>query len=137
MGMVLDFEMRQQYFYVRLTGSYDSLEQAYGLYERMSEAAYSFGATKILVDCLELTGAPRFADYYAFGKFVGDQDTKSEDSARWIAAWVGTPPTFDKQHFTELVANNRGARMKVFDNMEDALKWLGVADTREKKEVAQ
>ena len=123
MAMDLHFEMRREYLYVQVTGAFVHVDEVLKALVKVQETADSHAATKILIDCLQLKGTPNTSDYYTFGVFAAEERAKH---AERISAFVGTPPTFDKRHFGELVATNRGATMKSFDRIEDALEWLGV-----------
>jgi len=41
-------------------------------------------------------------------------------------AYLMQPPLLDQSRFGETVAANRGASVKAFDRLEDALGWLGL-----------
>lgn len=124
MGIDFRFEMRQDYLYVQIAGIFVSVDEVFKIYLKAQEAAETNAATKVLIDCLRLKGSPTMWDYYQFGEFVAEH--RQGNALKRMTAYVGTAPTFDKGHFGELVATNRGANMKAFDRMEDALKWLGV-----------
>jgi len=46
-------------------------------------------------------------------------------------AHVGTEPLFDKNRFGEMAATNRGFNVKMFDNVDAAINWLGSGSTKD------
>lgn len=42
-------------------------------------------------------------------------------------AYVGKVPVIDPSRFGETVAGNRGVDVKVFDSVDDALRWLEIS----------
>jgi len=127
MSVDLEFEMRQEYLYVNVTGVF-AIAEACRSFSRILEAASPYGATKILVDCLQFNGNPNTLERYTYGEFIAEEVLRCQ-ALSWKFAYVGKPPLLDKGRFTELVANNRGIDGKAFDNIEDALDWLGIAST--------
>ncbi len=126
MKITLSFEMRQNYMFVKATGVF-SVQDAIDTIPKALATADSFGATRILVDCLELTGAPSVADYYQYSKSVAAEFLKTSRISMkkvYRAAYVAKPPIFDEHLFIELVALNRGATVKLFENTTDAIAWL-------------
>ncbi len=134
MSVDIHSEMRREYLYVQLTGVFVSIDEVKRLYLKIQEKADLHTAQKVLVDFLQLKGAPTTMDYYSFGAFIAEEEVKRRTR---MVAYVGKEPIFDKRHFGELVATNRGARnMKAFDLIENALKWLRVEPTNEGKDSA-
>jgi hypothetical protein len=74
------------------------------------------GATKLLVDVREQESAPSALEIFDFGA-----DWPAEIQ---VAIVTGTQ-TRSEQYFLETVARNRGKKMRLFSNVEEALSWLG------------
>ena len=97
-------------------------------------------ATKVLVDGREVTGNPTTIERFFYGEFA------ARGVARYLTAGVQrqTPqfayvlhkPVLDPRRFGETVAANRGMWIKVFDNLEEALEWLGLARASEQDRSA-
>jgi hypothetical protein len=86
MSLDLHFEMREQFLYVELTGVFGSVDEANRLSARVFETADLNKATKILIDCLQVKGTPRFPDYYAYGAFVAEERLKHPHVAQAVKA---------------------------------------------------
>jgi hypothetical protein len=135
MGMDQRFEMRRDYLYVQLTGDFE-IDEAIRLYSIVQKEADLHGATRVLIDCLQLEGNPDITDRYRYGKFVAEQQHDNALRRSRITAYVGLEPPFDERRFGEVVATNRSARIKRLDRTEDALKWLGVDSPSDSRAVA-
>ena len=136
MDFEMQFEMRPQYLYVRVAGVY-SLEAARRSFSKGLEVIDQNHAAKVLVDCRQVSGTPSLGDYYSYGEFIAQEQykpTKTGRMRRPQLAYVAIKPLMNKAHFAQLVATNRGANMRSFENMEDALRWLGVEPANENGE---
>jgi hypothetical protein len=79
--------------------------------------------TSVLVDVRGLTGSMTFVDRYRAGY-------KAANSGIVVpVAVVGNEPLVDPSRLGEMVARNRGANVKVFTELADAERWLGVRFT--------
>ncbi len=126
MSIDLDFEMKEGYLYVRVTGVF-TLKEALDAFKKTIEAAANYHAARILIDGLEFKGAPDTVERYSFGEYIAEALAKSEKSGntkRLRVAFVAREPLLDPDHFIMVVASNRGANVWSFDNLPDALKWL-------------
>ena len=92
------------------------------LHEVLVESAKG-GATRVLVDCLQMGGSPTMLERYALAEFLARAMVELKTFPRM--AFLGKEPLVDPDRFGELVARNRGVRMRAVEQMEDALKWLG------------
>ena len=134
MSIDLEFEMRQDYLHVKVTGAFGgaSIDEACRSFSKILEAVSTYNATKVLVNCFHLKGDPSTLDYYFYGQFIANELIRYRIKGRQLwpqLAYVYQEPSIDKEHFGEMVATNRGANLKSFGNMEDAFHWLGVAST--------
>jgi hypothetical protein len=118
--------------FLRCQGSGEfSIKEACSWFHDIIAAAIQHGATKVLVDCLQIVGNPTTVDRYEFAEclareVVGYINERNEFPRLAI---VGKEPLLDPNRFGELVARNRGVKVKVVERMEDALKWLEVGLT--------
>ena len=85
---------------------------------------------KILVDGRQLEGEPTTIERFLYGDFAASAVARFTKSGLVRApqfAYVLHKPVLDPGRFGETVAVNRGMWVKVFDDLDDALGWLGVA----------
>jgi hypothetical protein len=81
----------------------------------------------VLIDSLAVEGAPTTVEYYQYGETIAREMRDAVISGRTQRlriVFVADAPLLDKDHFSEVVANNRGANVWSFNNFEDALQWL-------------
>ncbi len=96
----------------------------------MLEAVAQHKVKKVLFDGRELTGDPNTIERFYYGEFAAKAVMSFADrgvSPRIQFAYVVPAPMLDPERFGETVAVNRGMFVKAFDNLEDALRWLGIA----------
>lgn len=107
-----------------------SLEEAKRTFLELLEAVARHQVKKVLFDGRRLTGDPDTLERFYYGKFAADAVLQFKDrgvSPATQFAYVLKEPVLDPQRFGETVAVNRGMLVKTFDNLEDALGWLGIA----------
>jgi hypothetical protein len=107
-----------------------SLQEAKRTFLRMLEAVARYEVEKVLFDGRRLTGDPKTMERFYYGEFAADSVFKFRDrgvSPATKFAYVLKEPVLDPRRFGETVAVNRGMNVKAFDNLEDALGWLGIA----------
>lgn len=83
---------------------------------------------RLLLDCTRVTGEMTTADRLSFGIFMADEQRLIEaqlPGAPQIAI-LAVPPIMDPGRFTQMVANNRGVRMRASESLQELLSWLGV-----------
>lgn len=106
-----------------------SLDEAKSTFNCIIDAIEQHGARFVLVDGREVTGAPSTWERYFYGEFVAgavrDFNSRSDLPAPKFA-YVLLYPVLDKDRLGETVALNRHMNLKVFDNLTDAEKWLGI-----------
>src|SRR5215218_6179635 len=111
------------------TGNF-SLKEAERTFLEILEAIILHKAGKAMIDGRALAGKPATIERFLYGKFAAN--SVKMYSARGLSpftafAYVLKLPVLDPQRFGETVAVNRGMRVKVFDNREDAFTWLELA----------
>jgi len=126
MAIDLDIQLKEEYLSVRMTGEW-SLVAACDAFKKMLDAADGHGATKILVDCLQLQGRPSTLDIFHYAEFGAQELAKPAKSGqrRYLhLAYIATAPIADKEHFGALVARNRGVDVITVDTVAEGLEWL-------------
>jgi hypothetical protein len=82
---------------------------------------------KVLFDGRRIIGDLTAINRFYYGEFVAEAVRKfrmSHSAPQF--AYVLEPPILHPTRIGETVAVNRGMNVKAFDNVEDALRWLGV-----------
>ena len=78
----------------------------------------------------DLRGEPKTIERFFYGEFVARAIAEFADRGMVSRAtqfgYVLDEPVLDTQRFGETIAVNRGMFVKTFDNLQDALGWLGV-----------
>lgn len=114
------FEPTSEWLLVRARGEYD-IAWLKGFYRLIAATAQSAvpPARAVLVDARELTGGPLSdMDRYDLGVLVARELVSTP------AALVGSLPFVDRRRFGESVARNRGANVRVFTDLDEAVAWL-------------
>lgn len=122
MSMKLQITAEDFFLRVCVSGIF-SLANANKACVEMFKAVEQHKAMEVLVDCRHLAGSPSTMERFEHSEFGA---ARMIDFSAWITrfAYVGMPPLIDPQKFGETVAVNRGVKIKVFTNIEDALRWL-------------
>jgi hypothetical protein len=82
---------------------------------------------KVLLDGRTVMGEPTVMCRFYYGEFVAEAVRKfrmSHNDPQF--AYVLYPPVLHPLRIGETIAVNRGVNVRVFDNIEDALRWLEV-----------
>lgn len=117
------------YLHIGSTGKF-SLTEAKKRFVEMLEAMAQHKVGKVLLDGRALVGNPRLIERFYYGEFAAQTVLNFATRAGLPPtqfAYVLVVPMRDPGKFGETVAVNRGMNMKVFDNPDDALGWLGMA----------
>ncbi len=125
--MMLEIRAEAGLLRATATGEF-SMEEAKRTFLEMLDAVAHHRAEKILLDGRELKGEPKTIERFLYGRFaahaVATHLKRGAPRAPQFA-YVLQEPVFDPQRFGETVAVNRGMWVKSFDNLGDALEWLG------------
>ena len=114
--------------YATLTGGF-SLEEAQRTFLQILASLEQHGVPKVVVDGRPLTGEPSDAERYLYGEFVAKAVSEQCSRMKWNTpqfAYLLIPPVGDPERLGENAAVNRGMFVKTFDNLNDALQWLGI-----------
>ena len=129
MTLTIDIEPRKHYLRATVSGSY-TLRSAQDVYDQAVKTAVATGHTRVLIDASAATGAPTQDERYMLGLFVAAEQrilgAKTPPMEIQVAV-VGQRPLIDPDRFGETVAVNRGAKLKVSEELDEALAWLGVS----------
>jgi hypothetical protein len=128
MGMILKISAESVFLRVGATGDF-SLVEAKRTFIETLEAVARNKVEKVLFDGRGLAGDPKIMERFFYGEFAARsvaQFTPRGVSASTQFAYVLKVPVLDPMRFGETVAVNRGMVVKTFDNLNDALEWLGI-----------
>jgi len=128
MTLTVDIESREYYLLAVVSGAF-SLRGAQEAFHRATKAALPLGLNRILLDASAVTGNPSQDERYALGVYVADAQRRfAAQSPPCVLqmAIYGHRPLVDPNRFGEIVALNRGAKVKVSERLDEALAWLGV-----------
>jgi hypothetical protein len=98
-------------------------------YREILRECVAGGRSMLLIDGRGLSGELSTTERYSLGKVVADENAAvaaREEGRQVRVALVGNYPLIDRDRFGETVAVNRGAALKVTDDLASAYRWLGV-----------
>ena len=104
-----------------------SLDEAQRAFVEMMDAVALHKTERVLVDGRSIKGNPRTMERFYYGEFAAGTVARYQDRGVSLAtrfAYVLNEPVLDPKRFGETVAVNRCMRLKVFGNLEEAIKWL-------------
>lgn len=113
---------------VEVTGDF-SRSDALETIDPTLEVLIQHSLKKVLVDIRQVKGNPSTMDRYAFSVSLAEKLNKAcrvGADPRTRFGFVGNEPMVEKGRFGETVAVNRGLNLKVMENMDEALQWLGI-----------
>ena len=128
MDVALAIRADEGLLYATLSGEF-SLEEAQRTFLQILSSLEQHKLPKVVVDGRPVTGEPSPAERYLYGEFVANEVSKQCTRMKWNHpqfAYVLIPPVGDPQRLGENAAVNRGMFVKTFENLDDALKWLGI-----------
>ena len=115
----IEFEHRPKYLYAFVSGNKDSLEVTKAYWLELLKECRKGECNKILVE-ENLDGTLTMQEVYEFASEyaeMGFQDI--------LVAFVDRHPAHQQlNRFAELVATNRGGRIRMFDSVGEAKQWL-------------
>jgi hypothetical protein len=115
---------------VDATGEF-SLEDAKRAFLELLDAAAHYQAEKILLDGRNMKGNPAHIERFYYGYFAATETMSLIAKCRMRQApqfaYVLHEPLRDPRRYGEKVAVSRGMNIKVFETLEEAGEWLGLA----------
>ena len=128
MGMILKMHVEAGCLCVAAIGEF-SLAEAKRAFLEVLDAVARHKMEKVLLDGRELAGEPATMARFYYGEFAAQavaMSAKRRASRAPQFAYVLKVPVRDPRRFGETVAVNRSMHVKVFDNLEEAHRWLGL-----------
>lgn len=129
MGMKLKVRPESGFLRVVAVGEF-SLGEAKRTFLELLEAVAWHKVGKVLFDGRRLAGEPKTIERFFYGKFVARAVAEFADrgmlSRSTQFGYVLEEPVLDKGRVGETVAVKGGVFVKTFDNLQDALGWLGI-----------
>jgi hypothetical protein len=119
--------------YATYSGDF-ALAEAERTFLQILEALERHKIQKVLVDGRAITGEPQGMERFFYGEFAAGEVTKLRNRVMYYNprfAYVLVEPVLSPHRFGETVAVNRGMIVKAFDNLDDALEWLGIDSGKE------
>lgn len=116
-----------------VTGEFTLLEAQRTFLEVLAAAA-QHGTPKILLDGRAVAGTPATIERYYYGEFVARsvlQYKKTGALGSCQLAYILKEPVKDTRRFGETVAVNRGAWVRVFEDLAEGMAWLGISAERD------
>jgi hypothetical protein len=133
MSMPVSIQPESGLLRVIATGEF-SLKDAESTFLEVLDAVARHKTGKILFDGREIVGDPETIERFFYGEFAAHAVARRliESGVLHLPqfAYVLHEPVLDPKRFGETVAVNRGMWVKVFDNVEDALEWLGLPSAK-------
>ena len=125
--MDLSLNLSGEILFASLSGEF-SLAEAQRTFLQILEAVEQHNVDKVLVDGRAVTGQPTTMERFHYGDFLANAVLdlcvrRGRRAPRF--SYVLLAPVLDEQRLGETVAVNRGMIVKTFDNVENALRWLG------------
>jgi hypothetical protein len=132
MRMTLRTSAEAKVLFVASTGEF-SLEEAKRIFLEVLDAAARHQSAKVLLDGRGIVGELSNIQRFFYGEFVAQAIGRFREHSGFRAApqfaYVLAEPVLDPLRFGETVAVNRGVYVKTFDNLDNALGWLGLEPT--------
>ena len=119
--MSIDYqvEVKDDYISVRCQGLYNQ-KNLMTIFDEVLQIPGRYDLEVVLVDVREIKGDhPTTLERYQLGVFISEHN-----SLGVCIVVVGEEPYIDPRRFGETVALNRGARGKVFTDMQVAESWI-------------
>ena len=123
-GMVVNTRGDREILYVTLSGKF-MLAEALSDFLEVLEAIEEKQNTKVVIDGRQLSGEPLTIERFLYGEFVAEAVKRLRIGGAPMFAYVLHEPVLDPMRFGETVALNRGMNLKVFDDYDLAIGWLG------------
>lgn len=115
----IEFQQRPSYLYAYVTGKEYDLETAKAYWLEILEECQKVGCKKILVE-EDMEGSLSMQDMYEISAEYPDMGFR-----HILVAFVDRHPSHQQlNRFAEMVATNRGGRVRVFDTVAEAKEWI-------------
>ena len=115
--------------HVLAAGQFDLVDAARSFLE-VTKVIDKHQSEKVIFDGRGVFGNVKAAERFYYGELVALTLRKPQPDGGYHAgpqiAYVLVEPVLDPARLGETVAVNRGANVKMFDDYEEAIQWLGV-----------
>lgn len=112
-----DFRVEQDHIFLKVVGEY-TFDQFVEAMERLMKECKKNEKNRVLIDATGLMNMAKGLNRF----FMGEEIAKKLGNKVRLAILLKQEDV--DGHFAETVAVNRGARMKVFTKMDEALEWI-------------
>ena len=132
MGMLLEIDPKSECLYATITGHF-ALEDAMRTFLELLHAVAQHRSEKVVFDGREIWGDVASFERFCYGDYVANEVVALVNRSGMKPpkfAYVLKEPILDPGRYGETVAANRGMRVRAFDNLEDALEWLGLRPSK-------
>lgn len=119
MAIEYQIEVRENYVYIQCQGIYNGSDLM-ALFDEVLQIPGRTDREVVLVDVQDIGGDhPTTMERYQIGVFIAEHNYLGV-----CIVVVGKEPYVDPRRFGETVAVNRGARGKVFTDIDEAVAWI-------------
>lgn len=131
MSMTVKTIPRHNVLHVFAAGTF-SLDEAKRTFQEVIESIEANQSQRVLFDGRAVVGDPTIIERFYYGEYVASAVAarrRNENSGKNTApqfAYVLLEPVLDPLRLGETVAVNRGMNVKAFDNLDEAVEWLGL-----------
>lgn len=127
MELTLSIRADEGLLFATYSGEF-SLAEAQETFLQILEGIKQHKIEKIVVDGRAITGEPSTLERFLYGEFAAEKvkTLRMENILIPRFAYILIPPVLDPRRLGEDVAVNRGMAVKVFENLNSALEWLGI-----------
>jgi len=118
------------FIYIRAEGEF-SLDEATRTFSMALDMMMANDSHRVLFDGRSVVGEPTAVERYYYAAFASDAVNMLRDLG-WLYdppqfAYVLLEPVLDPLRLGQTVAKKRDMRVKAFDDLDDAIRWLHVA----------
>ena len=118
------------FLYIRAEGEF-SLDEATRTFGMALDMVMANDSRRVLFDGRSIVGEPTAVERYYYAAFASDAVNMLREIG-WLVepprfAYVLHEPVLDPLRLGQTVAKKRDMRVKAFDDLEDAVRWLHVA----------
>lgn len=115
----IEYQQRPKYLYALVSGRHDNIENARKCWLEMLDACLKFEYDKLLVE-ENIEGNISMEEMYKLASEFPEMGFRNI-----LVAFVDLHPSHQKlNRFGEVVATNRGGRVRVCDTIAEAKQWL-------------
>jgi hypothetical protein len=130
MSMSVRATPKGDFLYVEADGEFD-LSEATRTFGIVVDLMMANDCQRVLFDGRRISGEPTAVERYYYAAFASDAVNLLRDNG-WLFdrpqfAFVLNEPVLDPLRLGQIVAKKRDMRVKAFDNLEDAMRWLDVS----------